>query len=64
VGVIEAAVMSVTKAVPLLDSWLPRQLKAEATAWLRGTCASVAAGGGTRALFIAFSTAGRRAGRC
>jgi hypothetical protein len=47
----------------LLDSWLPRQLKAEATAWLRGTCASVAAGGGTRALFIAFSTAGRRAGR-
>lgn len=55
--------MSVTDAVPLLDSWLPRQLKTETTAWLRDTCASVAAGGGTRALFIAFSTAGRRAGR-
>lgn len=60
---VEAVYMSATEAMTLLDSWLQRQLKAETAAWLRDTVASVAAGGGTRALFIAFSTAGRRAGR-
>ncbi len=60
---IKTAHMPVTDAMTLLDSWLQRQLKAETSVWLCDTCASVAAGGGTRALFIAFSTAGRRAGR-
>jgi hypothetical protein len=62
-GVVEALHMPVTDSMTLLDSWLQRQLKAETAAWLRDTCAAVVVGGGTRALFIAFSTAGRRAGR-
>jgi hypothetical protein len=60
---VEAVRMSATESITLLDSWLQRQLKAETTAWLRDTCAAVVAGGSNRALFIAFSTAGRRAGR-
>jgi hypothetical protein len=55
--------MFATESMTLLDSWLQRQLKAETSAWLRDICTAVVAGGGTRALFIAFSTAGRRAGR-
>jgi hypothetical protein len=56
--------MSATETMTLLDSWLQRQLKTETSAWLRDQCAAVANGtSGTRALFIAFSTAGRRAGR-
>ena len=63
IGVVEAERMCATESMTLLDSWLRRQLKAETAAWLRDTCAAVVSGGGTRALFIAFSTAGRRAGR-
>lgn len=68
VAVVEAAPMPATDSMTsdsmtLLDSWLQRQLKAETAAWLRDICAAASAGGGTRALFIAFSTAGRRAGR-
>jgi hypothetical protein len=60
--VIEAADMPADPFI-LLDSWLHRQLKAEAAEWFRETLARIAAESGTRTLFIAFSTAGRRCGR-
>ncbi len=47
----------------LLDSWLQRQLKPEAAAWVRDTCARIPVEGGVRTLFIAFGVAGRRSGR-
>lgn len=55
--------MSATDPTTLLDSWLLRQLKPEASVWLRDTVARATSEGGTRALFIAFGVAGRRTGR-
>jgi hypothetical protein len=63
-GVFETELMATVHIIPLLDSWLHHQLKAETAVWLRDACTAVSeTNGGTRALFIAFSTAGRRAGR-
>lgn len=59
----ESARMSATDPTTLLDSWLQRQLKPDASAWLGDSVARAASEGGTRALFIAFGIAGRRTGR-
>ncbi len=59
----ESTAMPATNAVLLLDRWLERQLKPDATAWLRDSVERAAKDGGTRALFIAFGMAGRRTGR-
>lgn len=55
--------MSTGSIIVLIDSWLSRQLKTEAAAWLGETRARIAADGGTRTLFIAFGMATRRCGK-